>query len=235
MDSGTLAPILVGPTGDKPPEGKLAYDLFIWDWVGDNGDPNTLLQDFLCSAIGSLSDSQYCNPKYDELYKQQNEVPNEEARKAPMAELQQLVYDEAPYQILVNRANLQAYRTDKFAGWKVMPTGTGTPLFVMGNINYTLLEDAKATPSPSPTPTPAPSAAPTSAPSVAPSGAATAAPPSAAPTAAPSPSPAPGGGGTGGDNSLLLVGGVIALIVILASGLVIVRRGRAGGPGAEEE
>jgi len=227
MDSGTLAPILLGPSGDSPPEGKLAYDLFIWDWVGDNGDPNTMLQPFLCSSIGSQSDSQWCNPKYDELYKQQNEAPSEEARKVPMAELQQIVYDEAPYLILTNRANMQAYRTDKFAGWQRMPTGTGTPLFVMGNINYTLLTDATAVPSPAPTPTPAPA-------TEAPTGAATPAPATAPPPTA-APTPEPSGGSTGGDNSLLLVGGVIVLVVILAAGLVIVRRGRAGGPGDAEE
>jgi hypothetical protein len=149
-----------------------------------------------------------------------------------MAEMQQIIYDDAPYQILVNRANMQAYRTDKFAGWQLMPSGTGTPLFVMGNINYTLLTDATAVPSPAPTPTPAPvTEAPTGAATPAP---ATAAPPTAAPPTA-APSPEPGGGGTGGDNSLLLVGGVVVLVVILAAGLVIVRRGRAGGPGDAEE
>ncbi len=227
MDTGTLADILTGPSGDTPAPGKLAYDLFMWDWVGDNGDPNTMLQPFLCSSIGSQSDSQWCNPKYDELYKQQNEAPNEDARKAPMAELQQMVYDEAPYLILTNRANMQAYHTGKFAGWERMPSGTGTPLFVMGNINYTLLTDATAVPSPAPTPTPMPA-------TEAPTGAATPAPATAAPPTA-APSPEPGGGGTGGDNSLLLIGGVIVLVVILAAGLVIVRRGRAGGPGDAEE
>ncbi len=221
FDSGALADILLGPSGTEPPKGKLAYDMFLWDWVGDNGDPNTMLQPFLCSSIGSQSDSQWCDPAYDALYKEQNEAPNEEARKAPMAQMQQLVYDQAPYQILVNTANLQVYRTDKFAGWETMPAGTGTPLFVMGNINYTLLTDATAAPAATPVTSAAASAG-------ASAGAASAAPPAESlppetPTAA-----------TTSDNTPLLVGGVVVLILVIAAGLVLVRR-RPGGPRPEEE
>jgi len=222
FDSGTLTDILLGPSGKTPPKGKLAYDMFIWGWVGDNNDPNTLLQIFLCSSIGSSSDSQFCDPKYDALYNQQNESPTAAGRKDPMAQMQQLIYDAAPYQILDNSSELHVYRTDKFANWQQMPPKTGTPLFVMGNINYTQLTDATALPSPSPS----------SATSAAPAGSV---PPSAGQSAA-SATPAPSGGGSGGgSSSALLLVGAVGLVAVLAVGFVIVRRGRAGGPPKEEE
>jgi peptide/nickel transport system substrate-binding protein len=191
--------------------------MFLWGWVGDAGDPNTLLQPFLTSSIGSQSDSQWSNARYDELYTQQNEAATADARKAPLAEMQNLVYDEAPYQILTNGSELHVYRTDKFADWQVMPTGTGTPFFVMGNLNYTALTDASAVPSPSPSPSAGES-------------------PSASASAAPSATAAPGGtSGTGSGDTALLVVGVVVLVALIVVGLVLWRRTRAGGPGAEEE
>jgi peptide/nickel transport system substrate-binding protein len=150
FDDDTLSGIEVAPTADPP--GKADYDMFIWGWLGDNGDPNTLLNIFLTSSIASQgSDSLYSNPKYDALYKEQNEAPSADARKAPMAEMQQLTYNEAPYHIIANGSELHVYRTDKFANWQQMPVGTGTPFFVMGTLNYTALTDAKAAPSVAPT------------------------------------------------------------------------------------
>ena len=52
--------------------------------------------------------------------------------------MQNLIYDEAPYDILFYDANLDVYRNDRFAGWQNMPAN-GTPLFTYGTLNYTLL------------------------------------------------------------------------------------------------
>ena len=58
---------------------KADYDIELWGWSG-NPDPNALMQIFECSAIGSSSDSQYCNPAYDKLYEQQLVAPAVDAR-----------------------------------------------------------------------------------------------------------------------------------------------------------
>ena len=60
-----------------------------------------------------------------------------------------MIYDEAPYDILYYDANLDAYRTDQFAGWQNQPLANGTPLFTYGILDYTLLTDAAAQPVPS--------------------------------------------------------------------------------------
>ena len=217
-DGGTLTSIETAPEADPP--GKAKFDLFIWGWAGDNGDPNTLLNIFLTRSIASQgSDSLYSNPAYDALYKTQNEAPDLAARKDAVAKMQQLIYDEAPYHILANDSELHVYRTDKFSGWAQMPKGSGTPLFVMGNLNYTQLTDATAPASPTP--------APSSAGSPAASGAATTAPP-AAPTAAPA-TPDSGSGAP-----VLLIG-VVVLVAILAVGFLILRRRPGSGTDGDEE
>ena len=51
--------------------------------------------------------------------------------------MQNLIYDEAPYDILFYDTNLDAYRTDRFAGWQNQPVDTGTPFFTYSTLDYT--------------------------------------------------------------------------------------------------
>lgn len=218
FETGALTDIQTAPEYDA--KAKANYDLYIWGWVGDNNDPNTLLKIFLTSSIASAgTDSLYSNPTYDSLFVQQNQAPTADARKAPIAEMQQLIYREAPYHILANDAELHAWRTDKFANWQQMPPGTGTPFFVMGALNYTLLTDATAPPSPTPA-APTPSAAGSSVSpagsSVSPAVSPTPVVASSSPAASPAPTP---GSGDSSSSPLLLVGAAV-LVVIIAVGFV---------------
>lgn len=190
-----------------PPDGPANFDMFMWGWVGDP-DPTSLLNFLRTEEIGGSSDSFYSNPRYDELFLEQRAESDETARKAMLAEMQNLVYDEAPYHILYYDSDLHAYRTDKFAGWSLQPSQGGTPLFSYGSLGYTLLTDVNAAPSPPPS-TAAPSDGATPTPT---------APPVDAPPSSGSPIP------------LLLGGG--ALVAILAIGLLAMRR---RGPKPEEE
>ena len=191
--------------------------MFIWGWGGDP-DPNTLLKIFLTSEIGSSSDSLWSNAQYDQLYQEQNTATDDATRKQYMDQMQQLMYDQAPYHILYYDSVLVAYRTDRFTGWSNQPPSNGTPLFGYGSFTYTTLTDASA-PTPSPT---------TNASVVAtPAGGAT-------PTPAPSAAPAPA---ASGDMTPILLGGG-ALIVIIAIALVYSRMRFAGGGrrgGGEED
>jgi peptide/nickel transport system substrate-binding protein len=186
-----------------PPEGPANYDIYMWGWVGDP-DPTSLLKFFQTSEIGSSSDSYYSNPHYDDLFKQQRAESDPAKRKTILAEMQNLVYDEAPYHILYYDAELHAYRTDKFAGWTNQPTQGGTPLFGYGSRGYTLLTDASAVPS--------------AAPSAVASGDTGAA--SGGPAASASTTPSPT---SSSSSSVPLVIGVIALVIIVAVGLIVMR------------
>ena len=190
-----------------PPEGGgLAnFDIELWGWVGDP-DPTSLLNVLRGEQIGSFSDSFYDNPRYDELFLLQRAESDPEKRFAQIKEMQELVYNEAPYIILYYDAELHAYRNDRFGGWTNQPSEGGTPLFGYGSGGYTKLTDLSA----APVVTPAPGA-------------------TAAPSAAPG---TPDPGTTSGDSTGLILG-IGALVVIIAGGLFVMRR--RGATATEEE
>jgi len=146
FDSDTLTELLLPPEADPP--GTAKYDIELWGWSG-SPDPNGLLYVFLCDQIGTSSDSNYCNKQYDDLYTKESAEGGAE-RKATLAQMQNLIYNEAPYDVLYYDANLDVYRNDRFAGWQNMPSN-GTPFFTYGLLNYTLLTDATSVPTPGPT------------------------------------------------------------------------------------
>jgi peptide/nickel transport system substrate-binding protein len=209
LTSAALGELVLPPEGD----GTAKYDIELWGWAG-NPDPNALLQIFRCDAIGGTSDSQYCNPEYDKLYDLQLTQAGAE-RKATLAQMQNLIYDEAPYDILYYDSNLDAYRTDKFAGWQNMPEN-GTPMFTYGVLNYSLLTDATAVPSAEPS-------------NAAPSG-------SSGSEATPTPSAGGGDSTSGsGDNTLLIGGLVVIVIVVVVGGLILSRRRTASAAADDDE
>jgi peptide/nickel transport system substrate-binding protein len=199
----------------KPAKGQLDYDMVIWGWVGDP-DPNALLQILLTSSIGSTSDSQWSNAQYDQLYDEQNQAATDAERKTYMDQMQQIFYDQAPYDILYYDNNLDAYHTDKFAGWQNQPVVGGAPFFQDGSINYTLLTDASLA-------TPAPSASANAEPTAAGSG---------GPAPSVAPAPAPTDSGSSG-SPLPLIVGIIAIAVLLVVFIGMTRRRRAAA--AEED
>jgi peptide/nickel transport system substrate-binding protein len=209
LDSATLGEIILPPEAG---DGYTAdYDIELWGWSG-NVDPNGLMSIFKCDAIGSSSDSQYCNPAFDELYEQQLVAQTAEERKALLTEMQNIIYDDAPYDILYYDANLEAYRTDRFAGWQNQPTANGTPFFTYSTLNYTRLTNAA----------PEASAEPSAA---APSG-------GAAPTATATPAVDDGTAAT--SNSMLILAAVV-IVAVVAAGLVVYSRRRGAAASAEEE
>jgi peptide/nickel transport system substrate-binding protein len=200
------------------------YDIELWGWSW-GPDPNQMLQIFRCDYIGSSSDSQYCNPAFDTLYDQQAVAQTDDERHAILAQMQNLIYDEAPYDVLYYDANRAAYRTDRFTGWQNQPLDNGTPLFTYSTLQYTLLKDATAPP-----PTEAPAAA---------SGepGATSAPATANPGAPGTPAPTGSGEAsksTGSDNSPLIIGILLVIVVVGAVAVLYFRR-RSAATTEEEE
>jgi peptide/nickel transport system substrate-binding protein len=207
-EEGKLLDDLLGP-----PDGKADWDFYMWGWVGDP-DPMSLLSFFTSGQLGGLNDSFFANERYDELFELQQRATDAAQRATYIAEMQQIVYDQAPYHILYYDSELHAYRTDRIGGWTNQPPDTGTPLFGYGPIGYTVLTAAsEASPEPS-------------------AGA------SAAPSEGASAAPSPSGDGTpassGGDNTLLIVG-VVAVIAVVVGGLLFARRRSASaGPDDDE-
>jgi len=207
FDSDTLTALLLPPESGE--DGALAkYDIELWGWSG-SPDPNGLLYVFLCDQIGTSSDSLYCNKQYDDLYAKESKEGGAE-RKATLAQMQNLIYNEAPYDVLYYDANLDVYRNDRFAGWQNMPAN-GTPFFTYGLLSYTLLTDATAVPTPGPT--------------VAATAGASAAPGTTSP-------PSTGGTSGSGSNTPLLIL-LAAVVIVVVGGWWYMRRRNA--PAVEEE
>ena len=77
------------------------YDLFLWDWVGSGSDPNYILSVFTTAQIANLSDSQFSNATYDKLFAQQQTIIDPTQRKAVIWQMEQLLYQQSPYIVLV--------------------------------------------------------------------------------------------------------------------------------------
>ncbi|HEY4228198.1 MAG TPA: ABC transporter substrate-binding protein [Candidatus Limnocylindrales bacterium] len=211
-DSNTLTDLLLPPEGGG--KTNLAkYDIELWGWAG-NPDPNGLLDVFKCDQIGSLSDSNFCDPAYDSLYTQESALSGD-ARNAVLKTMQNMIYGLAVYDILYYDSNLDAYRTDKFTGLQNMPAN-GVPLFSYGTFNYTQLKDATAVPTPGPS-----------------SAASPAAPGTSSAPATPGPSGNPGDTASGSSNTTLLI--ILLVVVILVVVLAWWFRGRRKSAAADEE
>jgi hypothetical protein len=137
-------------------------------------------------------------------------------RKTTIADMQNHIYDQAVYDILFYDAELHAYRTDTFGGWRNIPAANGTPFFTYGTLDYTYLTEAAAA---------QPSASP----------AASGDQPAPAPSAGPSASPADGGSTGGGGMNPALIVGIVAALAVVVGGLVLVTRRRGASAADEDE
>jgi peptide/nickel transport system substrate-binding protein len=77
------------------------FDMAMWDWVGYL-DPDFVLSVVGCNQYGNWSDTGYCNPDYDKLYKQQGVTTDQEERKQIVWQMQEILYNDRPYIQLVN-------------------------------------------------------------------------------------------------------------------------------------
>jgi peptide/nickel transport system substrate-binding protein len=124
MDSGALYDRIIGGT----------YDLFIWGW-GSDVDPTVITGVLTTDQIGGNNEPFFSNARYDELYLLQQQEMDEEARREMVWEMQQIVYEEAPYIVIIYANNIQAIRSDRWTGFKQIPE-TGTYFFNLTDYNY---------------------------------------------------------------------------------------------------
>jgi peptide/nickel transport system substrate-binding protein len=117
------------------------YDMFHWGWYVEP-DPDSILDVFTCAQRGGWSDSWYCNEEYDALYKQQNQEVDDDKRVEQIKEMQQIIFEDAPYLVLAYTSDGQAYRSDRFACFVPQPEPDGTLLMQYGGYNYHLLRPA---------------------------------------------------------------------------------------------
>ena len=110
------------------------FDMFIWGWGADL-DPTTILNVMTTTQIGSMSDSNYSNETYDQLFMEQQTIMDPDKRREVVWEMQRILYEEAPYIILFYDNSLQAVNTSRWTGWTRIPEEGGY-FFNLTNYNY---------------------------------------------------------------------------------------------------
>ena len=116
--------------------GKGDYDMFHWSWT-PYVDPDAQLSYFQCNQVASdpddptnyYNDANYCDPEYDKLYNQQKVELDQEKRMEIVHEMLRRWHESAVYQVFALTPDLQAYRTDRFAGWLNQPAEVGPVIF----------------------------------------------------------------------------------------------------------
>jgi peptide/nickel transport system substrate-binding protein len=111
------------------------FDVFQWGWYVEP-DPDSMLSYMTCGQRGGWSDSWYCNPRYDALYRAQNAEMDDAARARDVKKMQQILYQDAPYLVTAYNTIGEAVRSDRFACLEPQPDPGGIWLFQYGAHNY---------------------------------------------------------------------------------------------------
>jgi peptide/nickel transport system substrate-binding protein len=121
--------------------GAGTYDMFVWGWT-PYVDPDPMLSYFTCDQVTTdadnilYNDANWCDEGYDALYAQQNVELDPDVRHDLVHEMLLRFYDAAPYVVLFEDVNTQAYRTDRFEGWLRQPKDIGPVLFTNSSPTY---------------------------------------------------------------------------------------------------
>ena len=116
-------------------------DMFMWSWNGDI-DPGFMLSTFTTKQILNWGDSNYSNPEYDQLYKDQLAAvdpadPADPTKRAEIVhQMQEILYRDSPYIIMWYNINLQAYNTANWQGYSLVPAQDGAPFFTLTRTTY---------------------------------------------------------------------------------------------------
>ncbi len=124
--------------------GAGTYDLFAWGWT-PFVDPDPQLSYFTCDQVTTdpnnilYNDANWCSEEYDALYQQQKVELDPDRRREIVHEMLLMFYEAAPYAVLFEDADVQAYRTDRFEGWVKQPADIGPVLFSNTSPTYARL------------------------------------------------------------------------------------------------
>ena len=128
-DSDTLGTLVLPPEADPP--GTAKYDIELWGWCGQPRSRTRLLEHLPLRPDRHRVRQPVLQPGLRQAVRPAVRRSPARERQATLAQMQNMIYDQAPYDILFYDANLDVYRNDKFAGWQNMP-GDGTPFFTYG-------------------------------------------------------------------------------------------------------
>jgi len=115
-DNATVAAAITGPDNTFA-DATIAQ----WGWIPQM-DPDFILSVVLCSQIGGLSETAYCNKDYDDLYAAQAKEVDPEKRKAIVWKMQEILQRDRPYIVTVQQNNVEAH-VPGWSGFTENPIG----------------------------------------------------------------------------------------------------------------
>jgi peptide/nickel transport system substrate-binding protein len=92
------------------------YDLTYWYW-GADPDPDFLGTVFWCDQLYWWNDSGYCDADYDALYVGSRTAIDKAERKDLVWQMQEKIYNDRPWIVLLYGTVTSAYRSDLFTGF----------------------------------------------------------------------------------------------------------------------
>jgi peptide/nickel transport system substrate-binding protein len=92
------------------------YDLTYWYW-GADPDPDFLGTVFWCDQLYWWNDSGYCDEDYDALYVGSRTAIDKAERKDLVWQMQEKIYNDRPWIVLLYGTVTSAYRSDLFTGF----------------------------------------------------------------------------------------------------------------------
>ena len=106
-------------------------------------DPSGSLSMFTTDQIGSWNDSGFSDEEFDRLFAEQSMTLDLTRRKLLVDRMQEIVYDQSPYIVLVYFGDTEAWR-DEWVGWVVSPAGVGNAVFSFDSYLFVRPRDAAA-------------------------------------------------------------------------------------------
>ena len=84
------------------------YDVCLYGWIGDNGDPDNFLN-LLASEDIEMNVAQYHDEEFNQMLSDAASLPNGDERNAAYADMEQKVADENVWLPISHQENLAAY------------------------------------------------------------------------------------------------------------------------------
>ena len=117
------------------------YDMFVWGWT-PYVDPDPMLSYFTCDQVtydvdeAGYNDANWCLLWLEVGLRATKVELDPVKRREIVAEMLKVFNRESTYLVLLQDADLQAYRTDRFEGWLRQPAGTGPVLCTNSSPTY---------------------------------------------------------------------------------------------------
>jgi peptide/nickel transport system substrate-binding protein len=116
------------------------FDMLMWGWTSDP-DPTFILSILTSDEIPTgLSETAYSNPAYDELFAEQAVEMDEAARIGMVHEMQRMMLEDLPYIIPYYQAEVQGFRSDRFANWPIPAEGSNHILYLQDPLSLRFVE-----------------------------------------------------------------------------------------------